>query len=176
MNRINQKMNIRVLSYSGLLIAIGVLLPQVFHLIGGQASGGIFLPMHIPVLIAGLLLGPLPGGIIGILTPLLSFAATGMPPAAKLPFMLFELAAYGIVSGLLSGRCNLYLALLIAQAAGRLVNALCLLAAMRLFHLNVPPVISVWTAIVTGIPGIVIQLVLIPPTILFIRKAGHLHE
>ena len=60
-NRISAEQNrawIRKISFGGLLLSIGIVLPQVFHLTGGPTSGATFLPMHIPVLIAGLLLGP----------------------------------------------------------------------------------------------------------------------
>ena len=90
----------RDLTYAALLIALGLLMPQVFHMIGGQQAGGMFLPMHIPVLMAGLLLGPAYGTAVGVVTPLLSFLISGMPPLAKLPFMVIELAAYGFASGL----------------------------------------------------------------------------
>ena len=54
-------MNIKKLVYTGLLVAVGVLLPQVFHIFGSSAAGMVFLPMHIPVLRGGLLLGPMSG-------------------------------------------------------------------------------------------------------------------
>ena len=59
----------RDLTYAALLIALGLLMPQVFHMIGGQQAGGMFLPMHIPVLMAGLLLGPAYGTAVGVVTP-----------------------------------------------------------------------------------------------------------
>ena len=159
---------------AALLIAAGVLLPQVFHLIGGDTAGRIFLPMHIPVLLAGLLLGPVPGVAVGIVTPLLSFLFTGMPAVAVLPFMLFELFAYGLVSGLLGQieKAPLYVALVAAQVAGRLANAGCLFIAGTLLHLKAAPAASVVTAFFTGLPGIVVQLVLIPPLVYAVRKVA----
>ena len=47
---------IQKLCLTSMLIAVGVLLPQVFHLIGGSAAGGIFLPMHISVIVTGFLI------------------------------------------------------------------------------------------------------------------------
>ena len=70
-------MNIKKLVYTGLLVAVGVLLPQVFHIFGSSAAGMVFLPMHIPVLIGGLLLGPMSGLCIGVAAPLISFGITG---------------------------------------------------------------------------------------------------
>lgn len=158
-----------------LLLAAGILLPQVFHMIGGQAMGGILLPMHLPVFIAGLLLGPFYGCAIGIITPLISFFVTGMPPAGKLPFMLIELLTYGLVSGLLRSRkINLYVSLILAQIAGRIANALALVFATYVLQLNVPAVITVGTAVVTGIPGLILQLVLVPAVVILIERVLHL--
>ena len=79
-------------------IAIAVLLPSVFHLFPG--SGAIFLPMHIPVLLCGFICNPYYGAVCGIVSPVLSHLLTGMPAAAALPGMIFELTAYGALSGL----------------------------------------------------------------------------
>ncbi len=167
--------NTRKLCAAALLMVTAILLPQLFHLVGGPAAGGLFLPMHIPVLLAGLLLGPFYGTAVGVIAPLVSFMMTGMPPIAILPFMVVELAFYGLISGLLSAKgVNLYIALISAQIGGRLINAAALLAASGLFHLNVSPVASVWAALITGIPGIVIQLLLIPALVILVRKVIHL--
>ena len=129
--------------------------------------------MHIPVLAAGLLCGPMCGIAVGVLSPLLSALITGMPPMAKLPFMVIELIAYGLVSGLCAKkRLNIYLSLIVTQVAGRLAYALALLCGMYVLHLNVPPVTAVWTAVVAGVPGIVVQLLLIPPMVLLLRRTG----
>lgn len=158
-----------------LLLAAGILLPQVFHMIGGQAMGGILLPMHLPVFIAGLLLGPFYGCAIGIITPIISFFVTGMPPAGKLPFMLIELLTYGLAAGLLRKKnVNIYVSLILAQIAGRVANALALVFATYVLQLNVPAVITVGTAIVTGIPGLILQLVLVPAVVILIERVLHL--
>ncbi len=158
-----------------LLLAAGILLPQVFHMIGGQAMGGILLPMHLPVFIAGLLLGPFYGCAIGIITPIISFFVTGMPPAGKLPFMLIELLTYGLAAGLLRKKnVNIYVSLILAQIAGRAANALALVFATYVLQLNVPAVITVGTAVVTGIPGLILQLVLVPAVVILIERVLHL--
>ena len=66
-------MKLRQITGSALLAAVGVLLPQVFHMIGGTVTGAMFLPMHIPVLLAGMLYGPMCGASVGVLAPTLSF-------------------------------------------------------------------------------------------------------
>ena len=161
------------LVYCGLLMAIGVLLPQFFHWIGGTAAGTVFLPLHIAVLIGGLLLGPLCGCIVGLFTPILSFFISAMPPLPLLPFMVFELVAYGFFAGIFYKRgLHIYLSLLLAQVAGRLVRALCLWLAAALFQLSVPAVDTVLAATITGLPGILIQWLLVPALVLVLEKGG----
>ena len=90
----------RKLVMAAMCAALGVVLPQAFHMVPN--AGSVLLPMHIPVLLCGLACGWPYGLACGILAPLLSSLLTGMPPAAYLPSMLCELAAYGLVSGLMS--------------------------------------------------------------------------
>ena len=167
-----KRMPVKGMTCTGLLVAIGILLPQLFHLLGGAAMGGVFLPMHIPVLVAGLLLGPVSGCAVGVLAPLASSLITGMPSAVKLPFMLFELAAYGIVSGVMSHnrKIPIYVSLITAMIAGRAVNALCLLAVGAFMGFQDFQAFSVVTAAVTGIPGLILQLLLIPILVIGLRR------
>ncbi|MCI8553874.1 MAG: ECF transporter S component [Clostridiales bacterium] len=170
----------RNLTYSALLIALGILTPQVFHMIGGQQAGGWFLPMHLPVLMAGLLLGPAYGAAVGAVTPPLSFLLSGMPPLVRLPFMLIELTVYGFASGLLRSRllpkiirsatpCLLF-SLLAAQAAGRVMNAVSLLIAGDLLHLSSLGVAAAWSSLVSGLPGVVLQWLAVPLLVRAIEK------
>ena len=96
--------NTRNLILTAMFIAIGVVLPQAFHMIPN--AGSVVLPMHIPVLIAGFAVGPLLGAICGFFTPLLSHLIFGMPPAMVLPSMLCELTVYGLMTGLLDPEEN----------------------------------------------------------------------
>lgn len=84
---------------TALLLALGVMLPLVFHAF--PLGGRIFLPMHLPVFIAGLVLGPLSGLIVGAGSPVLSALITGRPTVPYMIPMLFELATYGVVAGAL---------------------------------------------------------------------------
>ena len=159
---------------TAMCIALGVVLPIALHAVPN--SGRVLLPMHIPVLLCGLMCGWQYGLISGILTPLLSSLLTGMPPMAFLPSMLFELAAYGLISGLLilfvrTGKriLDIYIQLIVAMLAGRLVygvlNALIFSAgsySMEIFLTG---------AFITALPGIIIQLVLLPAIILILEKA-----
>jgi len=154
---------LRRLVFSALFIAFGLVVPQAFHALG--MGGSIFLPMHIPVLIGGLVMGPVPGLIVGAAAPLLSSVLTGMPPLnSPIVFLMtLELAAYGLVAGgLMRWRGNLMLSLVGAMLAGRVVLGLGV-ALVRLF-LPFPgtPVAYVLGSLVSGLPGLAIQLVLVP--------------
>ena len=152
----------RFIAYTALLIALGILIPIVFHQIG--IAGKIFLPMHFPVIIGGLLFGPLCGLLVGFFSPVLSFLLTGMPPFPLVLAMVPELVTYGAVSGWLHGqlKINVWIALLAAIVSGRIVLSLAWWAMFHLLDLSVPPMVFVTTGLVTGLPGIIGQLILIP--------------
>ena len=171
--------NTKRLILAGLCVALGIVLPVAFHSVAN--AGSIFLPMHIPVLLCGLICGWPYGLACGVLTPLLSSLITGMPPMAFLPSMLCELAVYGFVSGLLmryvkTGKllADLYISLVGAMLLGRLV--LGLLNAV-LFHAGEYSV-ALWTtsAFVTALPGIVIQLAVIPVLVFALKKSKLIAE
>lgn len=149
-------------------IAAAVALPQIFHFIGtvsgtGAELGSALLPMHIPVLLAGFLGGPLAGILSGILSPLISFGISGMPAAAKLPFMIIELGAYGLTAGLLSKvKLNSFVKLLIVQIAGRAARALAVLSAIYVLGNTQLTVASIASLFTTGLFGVILQWALIP--------------
>ena len=155
--------SVRTLTTLGLLLAVGLLLPLVFHSMFGAAGGQMFLPMHYAVLLGGLLLGPIAGAFLGIATPLLSTLITGMPPVAILPPMLVELAIYGLVAGLAHRHWKLapLWSLLLAMAAGRIALGLAVALLGPSFGLKANPVAYVLGSIVTGLPGIAVQIVVI---------------
>jgi len=90
------------LTGTALLLALGVVLPIVFHAM--PLGGRIFLPMHLPTFVAGLVLGPVAGLIVGAGSPVLSGLLTGRPTVLYMVPMVFELATYGLVTGLLRPR------------------------------------------------------------------------
>lgn len=171
----------KTLILCALFSAFGVLLPQIFHLFGAPA-GTVFLPMHIPVLISGFIVGPLGGLVVGLISPLLSSFITGMPPMTRLPFMVFELMAYGFFSGLIYKYLprkkwfSLYLSLIGAQLAGRLVNVLCAVIAVYLLGIKTMTPGAVWLALTTGLPGIFIQLISIPLFVKGIQKGVNIYD
>lgn len=157
-------------------IVSAVALPQIVHLIGkatgmGTAFGELLLPMHLPILLVGLLAGPFAGALAGLLGPMCSFALSGMPGAAVLPFMMIELCSYGLVAGLLR-KYNVptILKIFVAQLAGRVCRAVALLVAFYLLGTTEIPVISVWNGTVNGVTGIAIQLILLPLIVMAVEK------
>lgn len=155
---------------SGLFIGMGVLLPMAFHSLG--LAGSVFLPMHIPVLLAGLLCGPRYGLGVGFIVPFLSSITTGMPPIYPVAlFMAFELAAYGGISGYLIKRTSIFVALLGAMLGGRAVLGIVQGILLGFFGNGFALTGFVSGAFITALPGIMVQLILIPSLYLGLKKA-----
>lgn len=160
-------LKLRVLAVIG-TVAGAVALPQIFHVIGavcglGSALGETFLPMHIPVMLAGFLAGSSVGAAAGLISPLVSFALTGMPSSAMVVFMMIELCAYGFFSGLLkNAKLPSVAKVLSVQIIGRAIRAAAIVFAVYVLNKTQIGVAVIWKSIITGIPGILLQLVLIP--------------
>ncbi|MBT1164916.1 ECF transporter S component [Bifidobacterium felsineum] len=171
---------------AALAVIAAVALPQIFHVAGaalglGTALGQTLLPMHLPVLLVGLLAGPYAGAATGAFAPIISFALTGMPMAPMVPFMVIELAAYGLFAGILRGVAlpnsipspiAWLMKLLGAQVAGRVVDAIAIAVAVYLLGNAQMSVASVAAAVVTGLPGLVLQWIAIP-VIMFVVDRRH---
>ena len=171
------------LTFGAMCLAISLLLPQVFHIIGMQQAGSIFLPMHLPVFIGGMLLGPIYGLFLGIFAPLTSFVVTGMPSADRVLFMMSELATYGMMSGLLfhqfhfsKQKFGALSALIISMIAGRVVYGIVISIATYIFGIPLGGIPAVIAATTTGIPGIIIQLIFVPTIVMAIVKGGYFDE
>ncbi len=152
--------------------AMCVVLPIAFHAVPN--AGSVLLPMHIPVLLCGLLCGWPYGLLCGLLGPFLS-SFTGMPPLSVLPSMMVECAVYGFATGLgmqyiHTGKttADLYISMIAAMILGRTVAGL---AKALIFTPGVAPFAWVTTSLVMGIPGIVIQLIVMPALVLTLTKA-----
>ena len=157
---------------TSLFIACGLLLPLAFHSFG--MGGRTFLPMHLPVFMGGLLLGWLPGLIIGALTPVLSSLLTGMPPLIPfLPMMFVELALFGLVSGYLyhDKRKNIYFALITAMIIGRLGAAFVLMLFSDILGIKLHPLTYVAATFMTGLAGVIFQIVFIP---VLVKRLEHI--
>lgn len=163
------------LVYSAMCLALCLVLP----FLTGQIPeiGSMLLPMHIPVLLCGFLCGGGWGAAVGFCAPLLRFAIFSMPPMPGCVSMAFELATYGLVVGLLhkklgKGMKGIYMSLICAMVAGRLVWGAAQMAIMGLNGGSFPFSAFVAGAFTSAIPGIVLQLVLIPVLVRALDKAG----
>lgn len=173
---VSRKISVKMAVSAG-LIALAVLLPQLVHLALGQPGGVKWLPMYLPVLLAGCVMGAGWGAAIGLLSPLVSFLityliSTPMPAAQRLPFMMCELAAFALVSGLFSNRIAknalwAFPAVILAQVCGRAV----FLGLVAVFNSLVPftPAI-IWGQIKEGFVGLLVQAVLAPVIVIALKK------
>lgn len=168
------KTNIKKLTSAGLCLALALLLP----FLTGQIPqiGGMLCPMHLPVLLCGFLCGGPWGLAVGAIAPWLRNLLFGMPPLYPTAIsMCFELAAYGAISGWLYPKLNkqglqgIYVTLLAAMLLGRAVWAV---ARMILMVGGAPFTVSIFLAdgFFNAIPGIIVQLILIPPIVLALSK------
>lgn len=167
----NKKFTTKEIVLSGLLLASGIILPMAFHMFG--MTGPIALPMHIPVLIGGFLLSPHLALLLGIVTPVVSGLLTGMPVMFPMAIiMAVELGIYGLTASLLTRKLKLTAipSLIISMIAGRIAAGLTVAVLVQLFGVKMDPVMYVKGAIVTGLPGIIIQLIFIPSLIYAINK------
>ena len=169
-----QNRQIMNLTFSAMFLALALVMP----FLTGQIPqiGSMLCPMHIPVLLCGYLCGGFWGLVVGFAAPLLRSMIFGMPPMFPTAFcMAFELAVYGLVSGVLyhmlpKKKVSVYLSLICAMIAGRIVWGLVMFGCMGFdggaFGLNA----FLSGAIFNAIPGIVLQLVLIPVLVILINK------
>ena len=174
-----QKLSVKAQALGAIVALISaVVLPQLVHVVGaasgmGTALGEAFLPMHLPIILMGLLAGPYAAGIAGFLSPLVSFMLTGMPTSAMLPFMMIELCVYGICAGLLKDvKLPATAKVLIAQIAGRIVRAGAIAIGFYAFGTVIQPAV-ILTSITAGLFGIILQLVIIPLAVYRLKEADH---
>ena len=183
-----QSRGIKKLVLSAMFMAIGLVLPFITGQI--QQIGSMLLPMHIPVLFCGLICGWQYGAVVGFVLPLLRYVLFGMPPIFPTGVsMSFELAVYGAVIGLImqqlskrnttdSGKNyvrNLYLALICAMLAGRIVWGLVRFILARATMQPFTMEMFMAGAFLTAIPGIIVQLILIPGIMAALKRAGVLN-
>ena len=161
------------------LAAMFLALCMVLPFITGQipAIGQALSPMHIPVLIAGFVCGPLWAAVIGFIAPLLRFALFGMPPIMPTGIaMAFELCTYGLVSGLVyralaKNTANVYVTLIVAMLCGRVVWGIARYIMATTSGNAFTFAAFIAGAFTTAIPGIILHLILIPVVVIALRKA-----
>ncbi len=175
--KVSLKIKVTVKSLISLgIIALAVILPQLVHLVAGAQAGMKWLPMYLPVLLGGALLGSVWGFGIGILSPLVSFLITSafgnpMPMAARLPFMTIELAVFAGICGLFSKKIieNPWIAfpaVLLAQIAGRATFMI-----LVIIFQNVTPFTPtvIFEQIQMGLLGLILQALIVPFIIMGLR-------
>lgn len=150
------------LSYAAIWLAIGFLTSHLVHMFP-ILVGQILLPLHLVVLLAGRLSGPVVGGTTGMMLPLMTAVTLGRPPIQP-PVALFmsaELFCYGLIMGLMR-RQNVYKVLLLSWITGRVVFALSLLVIAPMLGFRMETFSSLMLSFAIGVPGVLVQLLLIP--------------
>jgi len=175
LRRYNLKVKITVKSVISLgLTLAAAFLPLLVHASIGTVGGATWLPMYLPVLLGGCLLGGFYGVAIGIASPiasyLISLAILGlpMPIAEKLPYMIMELSVFGIVSGLFAKSISkkpllAFPAVICAQCAGRVINLI-----LNIFMGQASLGLAV---IQKGLPGLYAQVIIVPLIIIALAKS-----
>lgn len=169
-------LQIRKLTYAALFLALALVLP----FLTGQIPqiGSALSPMHIPVLLCGFLVGWPWGLAVGFIAPLLRSVIFGMPvmvPGAVA--MAFELAVYGLVSGILyrllpKKKWSIYVTLIVAMLAGRVVWGITRLIIAGLSGNSFTWALFLAGAFTNAIPGIILHIVLIPVIVMVLERAG----
>ena len=165
--------------FTSACIALCVVLPMVFHTIPN--AGNIWLPMHIPVLLCGLICDWKFGLFCGIMGPIISSILTQMPPVAYLPAMILELAAYGMISGFASSSIHtgrqipdILISLSISMILGRIVYGVVNALLFRAGNYSLQAWLT--SSFITALPGIILQFILIPAVIITLQKASLIPE
>lgn len=170
-----KKNNILTLVISAMFLALCMVLP----LLTGQIKtiGNMLLPMHLPVLLCGLICGWRYGAVVGAVAPIMRSAIFGMPVMFPNAFaMAFELATYGLVIGFLFSRAkhknvkSLYGSLLVAMISGRVIWGFVQMCILGLGEGGFTLTMFVTSSFLNSIPGIVLQIVLIPIIMLVLGK------
>ena len=173
MNNVKEN-NVKKLVLSAMFLAIAYVLPFFTGQI--KEIGSMLCPMHIPVLLCGFICGWQYGLACGFIAPLFRSLTLGMPmlfPSAVC--MALELAVYGAASGIFykllpHKRIYTYVSLLISMIAGRVVWGLAMFTCMGLSGGSFTFSAFLAGAITNAIPGIIIQLVLVPVLVIVVDK------
>lgn len=168
------KLLLRHLTCAAMCLALCLYLP----FLTGQIPqiGRALSPMHIPVLLAGFLCGPWWAMVVGLVAPMLRHSLFLMPPLVTAIAMSFELAAYGLFSGLLyrllpKKTVNIYVSLIGAMILGRIVWGITMVVIS-----GVSGSAFTWSAFIAGallnaVPGIILHIVLIPILVMALKRA-----
>lgn len=171
----NTAVQVRKLALTSMFIAIGLVLPFFTGQI--KQIGNMLLPMHLPVLLCGLICGPWYGLVSGLVTPVLRSALFSVPPMfPTAAAMSIELGTYALVIGLMYGhskwKCliSLYRSMIAAMVSGRLVWGLVMMVFAGLGGTEFSMKMFLAGAVLNAVPGIIIQLVLVPAIMIALGK------
>lgn len=154
------------ITLSATFISLGMILPYFTGQI--PEIGSMLCPMHIPVLLCGFICGWKYGLLVGLILPIFRSLIIGMPPLFPTALcMSFELAGYGLISGVMykllpKKKIYIYLSLIIAMIVGRMIWGLVMFSALGFNTIKFTPMIFIMDGFVNAIPGIILQIVLIP--------------
>ena len=168
----------RDLTLKMIIAALMLAMAYVLPFLTGQIPevGSMLCPMHIPVLLCGFICGWPWGLAVGFTAPLLRALTLGMPPLfPSAVCMAFELAVYGAIAGLMhrllpKKRGYIYLSLLVAMLAGRIVWGIAMLVCLGITGGTFTFSAFIAGAITGAVPGIIIQIVLIPFVIMLVES------
>lgn len=172
--------NVKKLTYSALLLAMAYVLP--FLTANIPEIGSMLCPMHIPVLLCGFVCGPVWGLAVGAVAPLLRSLTIQMPPLyPAASAMAFELAVYGFATGVLYRMFPkkigyTYATLIISMTAGRLVWGAARLVMAGISDMEFGFTAFVSGAVTTAIPGIILQIMIVPALVFALEKGGFVIE
>ena len=167
-----KKENLLKMILAGLFLALAYVLP----FLTGQIPeiGSMLCPMHIPIILCGFMCGWQWGLTVGFIAPLFRSLTLGMPPMFPgAVCMAFELATYGLIAGLMykllpKKKIFVYPSLLTAMLAGRGVWGIAMLVCMGINGGSFTFAAFIAGAFTNAIPGIIIQIILIPLLVMFI--------
>lgn len=164
------KIQTQQITITALFIALCVIVPFVFHLAG---LGMIFLPMFLPILLAGFIIRFPLAMLVGLLGPIVSTVLTGMPPLfpTAVSMMVEGMAAAGVASFMFQARkMPLWLVLPVAVVAERITRVVMIFSILPLFGLPARE----WSIaeITLTLPGVVLQLFLVPMVLFMLWRAN----
>lgn len=150
-------------AYTGMWLALSVVISYLIHASGSILLGRLFLPLHLVAMLAGLISGAVMGGIVGFLAPFVGFLATGVPAFPFFLFMMIEIFFYGFLTPIFYKRFkNIYLAIAFSIIVGRLVYSVTYYVLGAIVGIKLEALSAILISFAVGAPGVAIQLVLIP--------------